>query len=81
MINVSFTNGLPQRSVDKLASAVFTCREEGKVELLAWVKRFPTSAKNDLFNLARTSQNPEVRVRCTEVLKELVVDDYLKEGQ
>ena len=77
---MSLADSPPLQAISKLESVIFDKREEGQSELLMWGKQFPVAAKTELLNQMRTSQSPEVRVRCTEVLKELVVDEYLKEG-
>lgn len=72
--------GLPQQAVSKLNSPVFREREKGQSELLDWGTNCPDTAKKELLNQTRTSQDPEVRVRCMGVLRNLVIQDYLKEG-
>lgn len=36
---------------------------------------------DELFKLSRTAGEPEVRERCLAILRELVIDEYLKEGE
>lgn len=71
---------LPPLAISKLGSLSFYDREEGQSELLQWGRLGPNAAKTELLTWTRIDQEPEVRARCTEVLRELVIDDYLREG-
>lgn len=71
---------LPENALAELDFATFGVRELAQSELLKWGRLHPTDAKAGLHNLACQSTDPEVRVRCMDVLRELVIDDYLKEG-
>lgn len=71
---------LPPLAISKLGSSSFYDREEGQSELLQWGRLSPNVAKTELLTRTRTDQEPEVRARCMEVLHELVIDDYLRDG-
>lgn len=63
-----------------LSSEDFKKREEAQGELLAWARRQPDVAMDVLYRQSRTADDPEVRERCLAVLRELVNDEYFKEG-
>ncbi len=69
-----------QQTFLKLSSSSYCEREVGQTELLRWGRMSPDTAKLQLFERARFDNEPEVRARCMDVLRELVIDDYLKEG-
>lgn len=71
---------LLQQAIAKLDSSSFREREIGQSKLLDWGRLNPDAAKIELFERSRTDLHPEVRARCVEVLRELVMDDYSKEG-
>lgn len=71
---------LPDGTLERLASEEFREREAGQLELLAWARTSPAKTVDELYELTRVHENPEVRRRCMEVLRELVFDEYLREG-
>lgn len=72
---------LPLPTITKLKSEEFRTREEAQRELLEWARRHPKGAMDELFRQSRVADNPEVRERCLDVLRELVNDEYLKDGE
>ena len=76
----AFAGNLPDQVLWKLGSTTFCDREEAQSELLGWGRLSPDTAKRELFGHIQTCQDPEVRIRCVQILRELVIDDYLKEG-
>jgi hypothetical protein len=72
---------LPAGPLSNLQSDEFRIREAAQAELLAWARKRPDSAMDVLFRISRTHGDPEVRERCLAVLRELVNDEYLKEGE
>ena len=72
---------LPAAPLAALESDEFQIREKGQAELLEWSRERPQAAMDELFRKSRSAEEPEVRERCTEVLRELVNDEYLKEGE
>ena len=73
---------LPGYSIEKLKSEVFSVREEGQSEILRWSRTQPSDAvRDELFRQAQKAHDPEVRARCLAVLKDLVTEDYFKEGE
>ena len=71
---------LLQQAISKLDSSSFLEREVGQSKLLDWGRLDPDAAKIELFERSRTDKHPEVRARCFAVLRELLMDDYSKEG-
>ena len=72
---------LPAEALAALESDEFQVREKAQAELLAWCRERPQAAMDELYRKSRSNADPEVRERCLEVLRELVNDDYLKEGE
>jgi len=72
---------LPAGPLAALQSDEFQVREKAQAELLAWSRERPQAAMDELFRKSRAAEDPEVRERCLEVLRELVNDEYLKEGE
>lgn len=72
---------LPAGPLSALQSDEFRTREMAQAELLAWARQRPEPAMDALFRVSRTHDDPEVRERCLAVLRELVNDEYLKEGE
>ncbi len=72
---------LPAGPLAALHSDEFRVREAAQTELLAWARQGPEPAMDALFRVSRTHGDPEVRERCLLVLRELVNDEYLKEGE
>lgn len=72
---------LPSKALSGLASQQFRDREIAQVELLAWARLQPASAMEELMRQSRMAIDPEVRERCLNILRILVTDEYLKEGE
>jgi len=73
--------GPPSEVLPGLAAESFKEREAAQAKLLDWAKRQPGSAKEWLFLRSCAETDPEVRRRYLDVLRSLVVEDYLKEGK
>ena len=72
---------LPREAFSKLNSEVFQQRELAQADLLAWARTRPGEAMDALFRQSRMAGDPETRERCLSVLRELVNDEYLREGE
>lgn len=72
---------IPQSALSSLASPKFREREIAQVDLLNWARRRPTSAMDELLQQSRLADDPEVRERCLSVLRSLITDEYMKEGE
>ena len=79
--NVSWAIELPAAPLLNLKSEEFRNRESAQADLLAWARGQPEPAMDALYRHARVAEDPEVRERCLAVLRELVNDEYLKEGE
>jgi len=64
-----------------LGSEDFKERASAQGALLEWARKQPETAKDWLFRRALSDADPEARRRYTAVLRDLVVDDYLKDGE
>lgn len=72
---------LPSKALAGLASQQFRDREIAQVELLTWARLQPAPAIDELLRQSRMAIDPEVRERCLNILRILVTDEYLKEGE
>lgn len=72
---------LPRDSFQRLNAEGYRDREDAQAELLGWARRHPAEALDELFRQSRTAEDPEVRERCLGVLRELVNDEYSREGE
>lgn len=77
----SFSVELPVVPFSNLKSEEFCKRESAQTELLAWAREQGEPATDELFRQSRVADDPEVRERCLGVLRELVNDEYLKDGE
>lgn len=72
---------LPPEALSGLGSRLFREREAAQAELLGWGRAQPGPAMEELLRQSRMADDPEVRERCLSVLRALVEDEYLKEGE
>lgn len=72
---------LPAKSFSNLGSKHFHVRESAQAELLAWGRGMPEPAMTELLRQSKIADDPEVRKRCLDVLRDLVMDEYGKEGK
>jgi len=72
---------LPAQIVSKLGAEQFSVRETAQKDLLAWAREQGEPAMDELFRQSRKAGEPEVRLRCLAVLREMVMDDYMKSGE
>jgi len=78
---VGWSFELPSKALGDLGSEEFREREIAQVELLAWSRKQPEAAMTELFKLSQEAEDPEVRQRCLTVLRDLVIDEYSREGE
>jgi predicted metalloprotease with PDZ domain len=64
-----------------LSAAQFDRRESSQADLLDWARQNPEPAMNELYKQSRVAVDPEARARCIEVLRTLVGEEYMKEGE
>jgi hypothetical protein len=79
--NGSWSLELPAGLLANLKSEEFRQRESAQADLLAWARQQPEAAMDVLFQHSRVADDPEVRERCLDVLRGLVNDEYLKDGE
>lgn len=72
---------VPAGFLSDLASADFRNREVAQAEILKWARGRPQGAMSELWIQSQNSVDPEVRERCLMILRELVNDEYLKDGE
>lgn len=72
---------LPAGLMAGLQSEEFAEREKAEAELLAWGRQRPEEAMEEFFKQSREAAEPEVRERCHAVLREIVGDEYLRDGE
>lgn len=70
----------PKVFVDGLTSEDFTAREKSQKDLLDWCREKRTPRAAAVSELS-TDEDPEIRKRASEILRELSDEDYLSEGQ
>ena len=72
---------LPAGPLANLASEQFHQRESAQAELLAWARQQPDTVKDELLRHSRNDSEPEVRERCLQVLRDLINEEYLQDGE
>ncbi len=72
---------LPQKSFADLQSKEFRVREAAQTDLLSWARQRREPGMSELYLQSRVADDPEVRERCLCVLRELVADEYMKDGE
>lgn len=72
---------VPADLATELASEKFQTRKEAQEKLLKWAREQGEPATVELLRLNKEAEDPEVRERCLAVLKDLVNDEYLKDGK
>jgi hypothetical protein len=78
---MSWSIELPAGPLLRLKSEEFSKREVAQAELLVWARGHVEPAMDALYRHTRVADDPEVRDRCLAVLRELVHDEYLKQGE
>lgn len=72
---------LPEKILSNLKAEEFQKREAAQAELLVWACKDPPTAMDVLFQQSREADDPEIRDRCLAVLRELVFEEYRREGE
>lgn len=72
---------LPPDCLARLRDERFRTREEAQKELLDWARGRRGEAMDELLRQSREAPDPEVRARCLAVLRDLVGDEYLRDGE
>lgn len=72
---------IPVKPLAELESEDFRTRENAQAAILAWARENPPRAMDLLYERSIKADEPEVRERCLDVLRALVNDEYLREGE
>lgn len=84
ILNASRGDGLSLElpsSFSELSSTQFQKRESAQAKVLDWARQDPEPAMIELFKQSRVAVDPEARARCIDILKTLVGEEYMKEGE
>ncbi|BCU76961.1 hypothetical protein llg_16760 [Luteolibacter sp. LG18] len=73
--------GPPPAVLKQLGAEDFKERQTAQDALLAWGRKTPKTALEWLYLRSLGEVDPEIRRRCTSVLRELVLDVYRQEGE
>lgn len=76
-----FSLNPPEALVSGLASEDFRERNKAQDDLLNWAQSNGAGAGIAIHTLTTTSDEPEVRLRCVEILRSLSDRDYLSDGK
>ncbi len=71
----------PNEVMGKLGSESYTDRIGAQGVLREWALKSPEPAKGWLFEHSVGDPDPEIRKRCTSVLKDLIDQEYLQDGE
>lgn len=72
---------LPEGLLLDLGNSEFKVREKAQSELLVKARLHPAASTDELYHFSKTSADPETRQRCLEILRHLLTDQYMTEGQ
>ena len=72
---------IPAKPLADLVSEEFRTREQAQASILEWARETPEAAIESLYMHAVAAEEPEVRERCLAVLRELVGDEYSRDGE
>ena len=72
---------IPAKPLAELESEDFRTRENAQAAILDWARANLPRAMDLLYGSSLRAEDPEVRERCLAVLRELVNDEFLKEGE
>ena len=81
LVQLADGSELSDKLILDLADGEYRVREKAQSDLLAQARQRPEASKDELFQIAQTSQDPEIRERCLGVLRQLLTDQYMSEGQ
>lgn len=72
---------LPADFLTRLKDERFRTREDAQRELLEWSRGRQDAAMTELLRQSRAASDPEVRARCLAVLRDLVAEEYQRDGE
>lgn len=74
-------NSVPNSFLKDFESPEFNVRQQAEVRLLEWGRKQLPESMLEIFRHSQGAEDPEVRERCLAVLRTLVGDEYLAEGE
>lgn len=74
-------SGDPKEWLQDLESAEFAVREKAGGKLAKWAEERPDEARALFLGQFRSHEDPEVRMRCRELLRSSVLSEYRKSGK
>lgn len=80
-ISIAGEVGGPEAYIADFESPEFGKRERAEVNLLEWGRKQPARSMAELWMHSQYAIDPEVRERCLDVLRELVGDEYMTQGE
>lgn len=72
---------LPPELLARLLAEAFVERKAAEMALLEWARNQPPAALDEIFRQSRNASEPEIRVRCFNVLRTLVEEERLRNGE
>lgn len=83
MVTAGYLSGaeIPRNLLKGLSSDVFKERENSQAQLLLWAEQGGKDEVFSIYKLSKDLTDPEVSLRCLNVLKQLSDRDYLSDGQ
>lgn len=72
---------VPHEPFDKLKAEDFNVREHAQQELLTWGRKSPEAATDAFYAKFRSSTDPEQQQRTLDILRELVGDQFMRDGE
>ncbi len=80
-VSIAGEDGVPPGYLVDLESTEFSVRERAQTNLLEWGRNQPTRSTVEILKHSQNAADPEVRERCLDVLRVLVGDEYMAEGE
>lgn len=80
-VSIAGEDGVPSGYLFDLESTEFSVRERAQTNLLEWGRNQPTRSTVEILKHSQNAPDPEVRARCLDVLRVLVGDEYMAEGE
>lgn len=77
----SETGPIPAQPLAQLSADDFKTREDAQDEILEWARSCADDAVELLYAECLNTGEPEIRARCLAVLKELIGDQYSRDGE
>lgn len=72
---------IPAKPYADLRSEDFRTREDAQQMILKWAREKPAQTLELLYGRSLHDDDPEVRQRCLDVVRDLVIDEYNRDGE